>query len=98
MEHDRHWFSSNGTKVTILIFVVNFLLLVANLYLSNGYVSKTVYESDQRDATTRRDLLNVELRNIAVELRGISDHMQGDARQDKRLDDLEQRVREQEKK
>jgi hypothetical protein len=89
---------SNGARLTILFFVINFLVLFANLYLSNGYVSKAAYEADLKDQNNRRETLNIELRNIAIELRGINDHMQGDARQDKRLDDLEMRMRDQEKK
>lgn len=88
----------NGARLALVFFIINFLLVFANLYLSNGYVSKTTYTTDQKDELTRREQLNLELRNIAIELRGINDHMQGDARQDKRIDDLEDRMRQQEKK
>lgn len=88
----------DGTRLALIFFIINFLLVFANLYLSNGYVSKVTYERDERDSIQRRETLNAELRGIALELRGIKDHMQGDERQDKRIDDLESRMREQEKK
>jgi len=88
----------NGTRLALIFFIINFLLVFANLYLSNGYVSKNTYERDATDTVTRREALNAELRGIAIELRGIKDHMQGDEKQDKRIDDLEYRMREQEKK
>jgi hypothetical protein len=89
---------SNGTRLAILVLAINFLLFCANLYLSNGYVSKTVYEADNRDTMQRRETLNAELRNIAIELRGIKDHMLGDEKQDQRMDKLEERIRDQERK
>ena len=88
----------NGTRLALVFFIINALLVFANLYLSNGYVSKVTYEKDVTDSIARREALNSELRGIAIELRGIKDHMQGDERQDKRIDDLEYRMREQEKK
>jgi hypothetical protein len=88
----------NGTLVTLVIAGINFLLVFANLYLSNGYVSKLSYESDQRDNMQHREQLNTELKNIAVELRGIVDHNEIDVQQEQRLADIEQRLRELEKK
>ena len=88
----------NGTRLALIFFIINFLLVFANLYLSNGYVSKTTYIGDQKENSERREQLNIELRGIAIDLKGINDHMQGDARQDNRIDDLEKRMREQEKK
>ena len=87
----------NGSRFALIFFVINFLLVFANLYLSNGYVSKAIYQTDQKEDLGRREQLNTELRNIAIELKGINDHMQGDARQDTHIDDLEKRMREQEK-
>ena len=88
----------NGSKLALISPVISFLLVFANLYLSNGYVSKQTYEKDTADTVARREALNLELRNIAIELRGIKDHMQGDERQDQKLQDLELRMREQERK
>lgn len=88
----------NGTRITLVILIINFLIVFANLYLSNGYVSKNTYEKDTNESVVRRESLNLELRNIAIELRGIKDHLQGDEKQDKRIDDLEQRMREQERR
>lgn len=88
----------NGSKLAYLFFTINFLLVFANLYLSNGYVSKEMYEKELLNASNRREAVNLELRNIAIELRGIKDHMLGDEKQDKRLDDFETRMREQEKR
>jgi len=84
--------------LTIIIAIINFLIVFANLYLSNGYVAKTVYEADLRETMQRRDQLNLELRNIAVELRSINDHNQVDIRQDERLKDCESRIRDLEKR
>lgn len=101
MEHEHkstHRTPTNGTRLALIFFIINALLVFANLYLSNGYVSKVVYERDQKEDVIRREGLNVELRNVAIELRGINDHMQGDAKQDKRLDDIETRLREQERR
>jgi len=89
---------SNGVRITVVVLCINALLFVANLYLSNGYVSRSTYEKDLSESNARRENLNTELRNIAIELRGIKDHMLGDEKQDKRIDDLEIRMRELEKK
>jgi len=88
----------NGTRVTIILVLVQFGIAFANLYLSNGYVPKVAYEKDSSIASQKREDINLELRGIAIELRGIKDHMQGDERQDKKLDDLESRMREQERR
>jgi hypothetical protein len=42
--------------------------------------------------------LNEKLHEFAVEIKGLSDHMEGDAAQNDKLKDLEQRMREQEKR
>src|SRR4030095_683540 len=88
----------NGSRITLILFIIQFLLVFANVYLSNGYVSKVNYQADQDKDTNRSESLNSELRGIAIELRGIKDHMQGDEKQDKRIDDLEARMREQERR
>ena len=88
----------NGSKLALIFFIINFLLVFANLYLSNGYVSKAVYEKDTNESFARREALNTELRGIAIELRGIKDHMQGDEKQDQRIQDHELRLREVERK
>ena len=88
----------NGLRIGIIVLALNFLALFFNLYLSNGYVSKAVYEADVRERIIKNDRTNEELKNIALELRGITDHMENIGTQNKRLDDLEQRMREQERK
>ena len=88
----------NGTRLAFLFFIINFLLVFANLYLSNGYIAKTIYEGDQKADVERWRQLNIELRNNAIELKGIADHMEIDAAQNKRIDDIETRTRELEKR
>jgi hypothetical protein len=88
----------NGTKIAIFIFVGNFLFFFGNVYLSNGYVSKPTYEADVQKRLDKDERLNEKLHEFAVEIKGLSDHMEGDAAQNDKLKDLEQRMREQEKR
>lgn len=82
----------NGTRITLIVLVIQAALVFLNLYLSNGYVSKTTYESDTKDLLLRRERLNDDLGKFAVELKGIVDHMQGDEKQDTHLEKLDQRI------
>jgi hypothetical protein len=83
----------NGSRLTLIVFAINFLLFVANLYLSNGYVSRAVYDADTKDALQRREALTKTLADIAGDLRVIKEHMQGDDEQNRKLDKLDERVR-----
>jgi len=100
MPNDTHLIKipEGGNKLSVALFFIQFLLVTANLYLSNGYVSKAIYEADTKDAMLRRESLNAELRGIAIELRGIKDHMLGDEKQDEEIKELKSRVRELEKR
>jgi len=87
-----------GGRLGVIVFVINFLLVFANLYLSNGYVSKASYESDQKETHTKEDGINRELRGIAIDITKITDHMEEDARQNEKLKELDERTRELERK
>ena len=88
----------NGTKLTLAIMAINFLLFVGNLYLSNGYVSKATYESDAKDALKRREDLTLTLGGIAGDLRVIKEHLEGDKVQNEQLKSLDERLRVQEQR
>ncbi len=76
----------NGARVGVALVIMffNALLFVGNLYLSNGYVSKATYETDQKEENNRREKLNMELRGVAVELKGLNDHMEAVQQREKR--------------
>lgn len=86
------WYK-NGTRLAIAVFLLNFLVFVANLYLSNGYVAKATYDADLKDAMNRREKQTEVFTSIAVELRGIKDHMEVDATQNAHISALENDVR-----
>ena len=88
----------NGTRFALIFFVINFLLVFANLYLSNGYVARSTYEADVKERLNKDDKLNENLHLFTLDISRIKDHMEGDIRQDDKLKDLESRMREQEKK
>jgi len=83
----------NGSKWGIVLAGINFLLVFGNVYLSNGYVAKPAYEADIKERIQKDERLNDKLYDFAVEMRGIKDHMQGDEKQDKRIEDHEARIR-----
>lgn len=83
----------NGTKLAISVFALNFLVFVANLYLSNGYVPRATYDADGKDTMARREKLTETLGGIAVELRGIKDHMEVDATQNAHILQLQADVK-----
>jgi small-conductance mechanosensitive channel len=83
----------NGTMLTLAVLGLNLLLFTANLYLSNGYVSRVQYEADQKDSLQRREQITNDFHEIALQLKGITDQMKIDIQQDEKLKDLEARVR-----
>ena len=89
---------SNGMRVTLAIVTFQVIYFVAQLYLSNGYVSKATYEQDVKERIAKQDEYNKSLNAIVVELKGINDHMLGDAEQNEKLKDLEARMRAQEQR
>ncbi len=86
----------NGTMFTLIFFVGNLLILAGSLWVSNGYVSKATFEAYQISETQRREARSEELKNIAVHLGEIQTHMQGDAEQNRRLNELEREIRDHE--
>jgi len=88
----------NGSKWGIILFVINFLLVFGNVYLSNGYVSKPTYENDVKERLQKDERLNDRLHDFAIEVKGLKDNMEVDAEQNRRLIRLEERMLEQEKK
>jgi hypothetical protein len=101
-EHVPIYKRINGSLWPVLIFaltiIINLGVGVTTLWVKSGYVDKSEFEAYKAGQEQRREVTTEALGKIAVQLGQINEHMKTDANQDAKLDDLEKRIREQERR
>lgn len=92
----------NGALWTLIVFILSILLnlgvAVSTLWVKAGYVPKPDFEAYKTEQLAKRESTSEDLKKIAVALATIAEQMKENERQDSRLDKLEQRMGEQERR
>jgi len=92
----------NGAGWTLIVFVISIMLnlgvAVSTLWVKAGYVPKGDFEAYKSEQLTKRDSVSNDLKGIAISIATIAEQMKENERQDHRLDELEKRMGDQERK
>lgn len=84
--------------IAVATVVVNLAISSSTYWASDKFVSKSTFELYKDAQDVRREKFDSDVRRIADSLAHLEEQMKDNIRQDAKLDDLEKRLREQERR
>lgn len=88
----------NGTLLAVIVLIVQLCVFTATLWVSAGYVAKPDFEAYKNEQGQRRDANSAELKGVAVSIGHMDDQGKQNDRQDRRLEEIEHRITELERR